>query len=326
MVIIMKNNFSLGLNTNSAVKKLQEWKLKYFNDDNSVDLQFSEQYNTGSGKIEYNINSHLSVIEVGIKPASIKFPKRYMPILDSEFIKIGTTMFHEFGHYKRMIDANTPKEIQMSDLSKCYNNEYYAINHHRLPHEIDAEYTGVMSMWSALESEYPEYADKLMFEYLNDRTTEAGRAKKLYMIERPENGFQSKQQVKELFNEAYEKSLAEKREISRIFDYNGDVSRLIANDDGYGIRPEYMPVYLKLSKAETGMDVDRMMGSLVAYIHPKLHGRYPNLDFNGLEPSKVFSMQMPESTDEIRMRLGYDDGFAAAVNHITQTQDDMQQL
>lgn len=52
---------------------------------------------------------------------------------------------------------------------------------------------------------------------LDYRTEKFGNIRKLYMIERPEGGFQSKQQVKDLFDEAYEKSLTEKRSLPEGF-------------------------------------------------------------------------------------------------------------
>lgn len=151
---------------------------------------------------------------MGISPLTTTFPVKYLPIKDSDFVKIGVTTFHELTHCKRSLSDNTPKEIQISDLSKCYNKEYYYAEHHKLPHEIDAEYSGVMSMWSLLEREWPDDADRLMFDYLDYRTEKSGQTRKLYMIERPEYGFQSKQQVKDLFNEAYEKSLTEKTQFA----------------------------------------------------------------------------------------------------------------
>lgn len=323
----MKQDHMLRMTSGKAVGKLREWANQYMiNHSNIIKIVFDERDFLGNGATHYN-NNIAEGISIGIFPLSLSFPERYHSITDNEFVLLGTTMFHEFGHYNHIVTNDTSKEILMSDLSKCYNDEYYHAEHHRLPHEIDAEYNGIMSMWSALENEWPGLADQLMFDYLNYRTESSDRVKKLYMIERPECGFQSKQQVKDLFEDAYEKSLTEKRRLPNGFiGYKGDTSRLLATDDGRGLRVEYAPVYLKLSKAETGIDTDQMMASLISYIHPELRNRYTRLDFEGLEPDRVFHLQMPETIEDVWARLGYEDTFAAGVEYVTGLQDDGQEL
>lgn len=311
----------------SAIQKLKGWSKQYmYGFDRNINIIYNKKEPLCTGDIWYDNGSPIN-INVGIYPLTTAFPVRHLPIKDSDFVKMGVTTFHELTHCKRSMSEKTSKEILISDLSKCYNDEYYYAEHHRLPHEIDAEYNGVMSMWSALENEWPGLADKLMIDYLNDRTESSDRVKKLYMIERPECGFQSKQQVKDLFEDAYEKSLTEKRRLPNGFiGYKGDTSRLLATDDGRGLRVEYAPVYLKLSKAETGIDTDQMMASLISYIHPELRKRYTRLDFEGLEPDRVFHLQMPETIEDVWARLGYEDTFAAGVEYVTGLQDDGQEL
>lgn len=323
----MKPNRVLKMSTASALQKLSIWAERYQAANRfHTKILYDENMPIGEGQTRYK-NDELTNITIGIYPLSLSFPARRLSIKDSDFVSIGATLFHEFRHCKCLITDDTSKEILISDLSKCYNDEYYYAEHHRLPHEIDAEYNGVMSMWSALENEWPGLADQLMIDYLNDRTESSDRVKKLYMIERPECGFQSKQQVKDLFEDAYEKSLTEKRRLPNGFiGYKGDTSRLLATDDGRGLRVEYAPVYLKLSKAETGIDTDQMMASLISYIHPELRNRYTRLDFEGLEPDRVFHLQMPETIEDVWARLGYEDTFAAGVKYVTGLQDDGQEL
>lgn len=317
----------LKMSTASALQKLNTWVKQYqIMNGFHTNILYDENMQIGEGKVRYK-NDKLANIAIGTYPLSISFPAKYLPMKDLDFVKMGVTTFHELTHCKRSMSENTLKEILISDLSKCYNKEYYCAEHHRLPHEIDAEYNGVMSMWSTMKNEWPGVADKLMIDYLNYRTESSDHVKKLYMIERPECGFQSKQQVKDLFEEAYEKSLTEKRRLPNGFiDYKGDTSRLLATDDGRGLRVEYAPVYLKLSKAETGIDTDQMMASLISYIHPELRKRYTRLDFEGLEPDRVFHLQIPETIEDVWARLGYEDTFAAGVEYVTGLQDDGQEL
>ena len=322
MVISMKNNSVYGFTVKSAVKKLHKWKSNYLTDSQNVKIRFSNKHYLGNGYMETSIDNEATLV-VGMAPLSLSFPERYFPLNDLNFTIMGVTLFHELRHYKCFTSDITSKEIQISNLSKCYNEDYYHAVHHKLPHEIGAEFTGVMSMWSALESEWPEHADRLIFEYLDYRTMSSDQTKKLYMIERPDGGFKSKQQVKDLFNEAYEKSLTEKRRLPDNFPASDDdVSRLIATDDGRAARTEYVPVYLKLSKSETGADTDQMMASLITHMHPELQNMYDRIDFDELRPEKVFDMVMPETTDESRARLGYGGSFADSVDYVTKLQTD----
>ena len=69
-----------------------------------------------------------------------------------------------------------------------------------------------------------------------------------------------------------------------------------------------------------------MMASLVSHVHPELQNMYGGLDFEELESGKVFNVIMPETTDESRARLGYDDSFASSVDYVTRLQDEGQKL
>lgn len=319
----MKREHVMHMTYVLAVEKLKHWTDEYMSDySKTVDIIYDKNEILGKGNTQYDDNGIPTNVIVGIFPLSASFPERYFPIKDSDFVKLGTTMFHEFSHCRRSMSDLTPKEILISDLSKCHNKDYYYAVHHLLPHEIDAEYSGVMSMWSALENEYPDIADQLMFDYLDYRTAGSEKTKKLYMVERPDDGFQSKQQVKDLFNKAYEKSLTGKRNFPDTFlSYDGDTSKLLATNDGNSVRTEYALVYLELLKSKTGIDTDRKMASLVSYVHPELQNKYTALNFEELGPDKIFDMPMPETTEEVRTRLGYTDSFTEGVNYVTKLEN-----
>lgn len=311
------------------MRTIDDWVSQYTSEyPKIINISYDKDVSLGEGETHYDDNGVPIEIMIGMSSLNMLFHK-YLPISDADFVKMGVTTFHELTHCRRSLYDDTPKEILVSDLSKCYNQYYYDTVHHLLPHEIDAEYGGVMPMWSILEDEWPDDADSLMFEYLNNKTRSSERTKSLYVIEHPEGGFRSKQQVKDLFDEAYERSLAGKRRLPDTFfniDITDDVSRLLTADSGFGIRPEYAPLYLMLSKAETGADFDKMMASFVCHIHPELQTVYPHLDFNDFSGPQIFRMPMPETTDESRMRLDYENSFTIGIDEITRLRDDSLQL
>lgn len=193
----MKQKQITNMTCMSAIEKLKQWSAEYMSDYTyNINIIYDKDRFLCTGVTQYDDNGIPMNVNVGIAPLTTTFPARYRPITDSDFVKMGVTTFHELTHCKRSLSDTTSKEIRISDLSKCYNEDYYYTTHHKLPHEIDAEFVGIMSMWSALENEWPDDADRLMFDYLDYRTEKSGNVRKLYMIERPEGGFQSKQHVK----------------------------------------------------------------------------------------------------------------------------------
>lgn len=83
-------------------------------------------------------------IEVGISPYSKSLIKRNTSVRSLDFSRACITTLHEFGHCDQH-KAQDNIEILMSDLSKQGNIEYYRYNWNIMPHEIDAEYSGVIS-------------------------------------------------------------------------------------------------------------------------------------------------------------------------------------
>lgn len=171
----MKQKQITNMTCMSAIEKLKQWSAEYMSDYTyNINIIYDKDRFLCTGVTQYDDNGIPMNVNVGIAPLTTTFPARYRPITDSDFVKMGVTTFHELTHCKRSLSDTTSKEIRISDLSKCYNEDYYYTTHHKLPHEIDAEFVGIMSMWSALENEWPDDADRLMFDYLDYRTEKSG--------------------------------------------------------------------------------------------------------------------------------------------------------
>lgn len=281
------------------IKLFDKWSEPYL--DNKMTLKYESTVKIGFGSTD----SERQEIVIGIKPFGNRLIASFQQIPDKYFVKAGIVLFHELTHHIQNTD-NTPKDIQMSMLSKHGNPHYYYHNHQAMLHEIDAEYNGIMTMWDRLDELYPDKADRLMLEHLTGRAADT-----VYMIGLPKEGFQSREQVEALFEQAYDNA---SRELPPGFLRSDDeTARMLTTKDRV-LRPEYVPVYNKLTAA--GDQMDEMMASLVSHIHPELQDTYLNIDFKGLEPSHIFKVQMPETSEEIRDRLGMDDGFAKAVESL----------
>ncbi len=290
---------SLNLKSNQTFKLYNDWSSEYLeHTDDTIHISFSDSFSIGSGSTKHNINNNSYQIQIGIAPISLSIFKRRQMINDLDFIRIGVTMFHEFAHYDQNSSNNTSKEILISDLSKYKNVSYYEQNWSKFPHEIDAEYTGVMSMWEHLKDIYPDNADILILEYITYRATKTD-----YIFKIPEEGLQSKDQVEMLFEKAYDDSLITSRKLSVEFFRSYDEIAQLFTNNACVLRSEYYPFYRQIQIAKTGQETDLKMASLVSYIHPELQKVYPLLDFSKLNPSSIFGISIPETRKDILDRI-----------------------
>lgn len=296
------------MKTDKAISILRDAAENYLGPAKShVEIDFSEKELFGHGKIESKDGK--AHILIGMPHRSKSFFQQNKRMSNTEFTKVAVTLFHELGHYSRSVSKDTPKEICMSELSKYGNEKYYIHNWHMLLHEIDAEYIGITSAWSMLKNVYPDKADKLMLDHLTDRAQNT-----VYMIHMPEEGFTSKTQINSLFEQAYDNA---SRTLPLGFLRSDDeVARMCTTDDKI-LRLEYAAIYNKLATPASGKEMDKMMASIVSYIHPELQETYPTIDFDELNPSHIFKIQIPETTNEIRSRLGLNSSFAEAVRRLS---------
>lgn len=93
-------------------------------------------------------------------------------VSDMDFLHITATLFHLFGHHGQLTSKDTPKEILISSLSIYGNKMYYRLNWSNLLHEIDAEYTGVMSMLEHINTICPKHGEKLFLQYMSLRASD----------------------------------------------------------------------------------------------------------------------------------------------------------
>ena len=147
----MKNDI-LKLKNKEVFKLLNNWSDDMLKTTEiPVNFKFSDNLSIGRG-LPQPVNKGLHLINVGIRPLSMSVFTRNQIVTDLDFLRIGAAMFHEFEHYRQITFKNIPKEILIGDLSKYKSMEYYNAVWHRMPHEIDAEYIGVMSMWEYVEN------------------------------------------------------------------------------------------------------------------------------------------------------------------------------
>lgn len=317
----MKNDSRLGMRNKDALKWLLALSDKYMDDEHPHQIRFNDKEIIGKGLTSNHIKENMREITIGTAPVSMSRIARHEPMNDVDIANMAITMFHEFRHRDRETSKETPKDILIGMLSAQGNKDCYDENWGKLPNEIDAEYNGVMGIWQELsdvkngrdECLSQEEVDAIMIECVSMRAKDPH-----YPIKEPKDGFQSKEQIDGLFQQAYGQSFYAKREFPKEPDYHksdDELMRLFTKDERGIIQPEYGPFYVSLKHA-SGTEFDRKLASLVSYVHPELQAAYPQLDFEDLDPQKVFGCPMPETPGQIRERRGIGQSSASSRSSI----------
>lgn len=153
------------------------------------------------------VNDELYV-DIGVKglPGSPFDCIARMP--ESEFTKLGVTIFHERRHCDQHFGVNVPFEATVSFAARYNNGEWYNQYMHHLPFEIDAERYGISQFWDTLSERFPFDADRMMLDYVNFRADGIC----IYCIPHKPEGYQSRREVEVVFDRAYADSLNKPRE------------------------------------------------------------------------------------------------------------------
>lgn len=292
-----------GFKTYQAVNILKAWSKAF--DVANVSVSFSSELKLNNGLDIRDPNGRQHII-IGMGPLSNKGLKHFDPIKDSEFIAMGVTMFHELSHIIQLENDKTAEEIKLSMLSTHNNDTYYRSNWHEMPHEIDAEHSGIMIMWNQLDILSHKNADNLMISHLERKSKDT-----IYPIKYPDGGFISRQQVSQLFEDAYDQSLTKSRNIPDGYLRSDDEVAIMLSDNGI-LKPEYMKIFNDLVISCS----DRKMASLTSYIHPELQPLYAGIDFAGIHPRFIYDIEMIERPEDIINKIE-ENNFTKSVNNIT---------
>lgn len=296
--MIEEDRKSLGMTIGKAHKIISKWTKDYKKANKNarqLKILLTDGLKIGDGISQQDMgNNH--IIMMGMHPYSLSEKDRRMA--DMDFVKMGTTFFHELAHYEDDVSGRMSKEDAITCISKFHNIDYHKKNWNKMSHEISAEYRGVMSMWAQMEQMYPDDADRLMLERLTEWAKNTN-----YILKAPKDRFTSKTQVKFLFHRAAIERMNEKKDLPDAFRGCRDEVVQMLTDEYGNIRTEYGPIYEQLAHEPSGREMDLKMAALVLYIHPELYGRYPEIDARELNPKIVFGTDMPESPDEIWNRI-----------------------
>ena len=211
-----------------------------------------------------------------VEEAGYKYIRPFETVGDLTFTRIMVCIYHEYGHYVQHFDGEMNVDLAVSEVSIVNNKGYYHDEWERLPHEIDAEMYGVNAAWNTMRRLCPDAADVCMLDYVNFRSENES-----YVLPVKQGGYHSREEVMLAFDEAMDRSLNEPRPGKHNFLYHrgDDAIRLLMQDKWrrWSESPNAYYIDKLIDGGMTGRERDRMMASLVLYLHPDLLNENPVL-------------------------------------------------
>lgn len=130
----------------------------------SVDVTKKLPVGAGDACMDFSEGLHVTV-GIGQKD------EEYTNISDYDAVAGIVAVYHEFQHIKQQIhqeDANIVKSFIVANYEPQYDPP--SANYWHMPHEIDAEYTGILNAHKYLISKFgQEKADAAILNYVNER-------------------------------------------------------------------------------------------------------------------------------------------------------------
>lgn len=228
-------------------------------------------------------------------------PRENKYVSAEDFFSIVECIFHENRHmenalknYKNIIDNKNISDINefyisLSRLLMTNNENYYDKNYLCMPHEIDAEYYGILNAYDYLiDNPYikvsREDCEKLVVNYVNGFFKDGH--KYAYYIKLPDNKeqFTSMAEIKRAFETAFEMSKHQDRHMD--LNWDDEAMRFLKN---YSFNQIYDDmIHDNEPQIGKGFRTDIKITSIALTIHPKLKDRFSRLDGFDLSFKNIF--------------------------------------
>ena len=92
---MIKNKYTLNL--------LKLWERQYEKENISVKIYHDENIPIGNGVTKWGTNNEETNIVIGIAPLHDSHFLSYQRVKDTDFVRIGITLYHEITHYQHLI-------------------------------------------------------------------------------------------------------------------------------------------------------------------------------------------------------------------------------
>lgn len=304
-------NNILELRQNAAIKRLKNFSNSLQTKNNrAIEVILTKNMSIGEGNTR-NFDSNKSHIRVGINNLFESSILHTSHVDDLAFTRTVITLYHEYGHYLQNYGTNKHIPSMISEVSVVHNITYYKHAWKELPHEINAEKTGINLAWTTLEKAFPGKSNKCMLEYVNFRAENTS-----YMIPAKQGGYQSYEEIMDAFETAMDKSLTRPRiPQGRFLRYNDESIRLLTQGYDNYLRSPNAYHAGKLIDTMPGEKKDRMLAALVIQVHPDILNERPPLKSENLTVKHEFGRPLKVKTlPEQQTSKQIDDELAHAMN------------
>ena len=286
-------NKTLNLNKNQAIGYLRQMLKNLPTMNNQlIDAKLNRKVQIGKAATDNFSDKGKSHIRVGIKGL---YKNPILPnyhIDDLQFTQAVVSIYHEYGHYLQNYGPEKDIPSMISEVSVAYNKTYYKCAWKELPHEINAEATGISLAWNTMQKAFPINAEKCMLDYVNFRTENTA-----YMIPAKQGGYQSYEEVMDAFDTAMDKSLNQPRTPQgRFLRYKDEsIQLLMQGYDNYLRSPNAYHAD-KLIDTMPGAQKDRMLAALILQLHPDILEERPLLKQENLTVEHEFGRPLKIKT------------------------------
>lgn len=285
-------NEKLNLNRITAIEYLKRLaKALPVTNNRQIKTHLTKNADIGNATID-NFAKRASKIQLGIEHISEETRFPLAKVSDLSFTRTIVALYHEYGHYLQNYGPEKDMPSMISEVSVIKNEKYYKHAWSELPHEINAEATGVILAWRAMENAFPDHANECMLDYINYRTQNT-----TYMIPAKQNGYESKNEIMTAFNKAIHKSIYEPRTPQgRFLRYEDESIQLLTQGYENYLRSPNAYHADKLIDTMPGAQKDRMLAALVLQLHPDILEERPLLKSENLTVEHEFGRQLKVKT------------------------------
>lgn len=246
----MNRPYSLGLRRNSFKAFLER-----LISDSGAPVDLADWLPVGDGRRVDDLNtSGRVIVGVGTLFKGV-FNNR---INDLDVVRTGVALYHELTYYHQDVNGLVSVEDAIGSLSGVGNKTLYELDRLRKPHEVQAEYTGVMSMWSVSNDVYgDDLANKCIVDYLNSRCNSVIET---YYFERDDTTVfvvseNLKRDVEDAFEQAYDRSLnGERHIVTNLSKLSDESARLVSpGSDFRDSSNKFAPFYVSFYNSRQGI-------------------------------------------------------------------------
>lgn len=314
----LKNKYNLHLKYKFVIKELSKLtnnlQAKYNNipfklDTNNNILHahtidaINKNPNVLIGINNLTTDIHKLTNEINNTNTTTNTPNAFSRVPDLNFVTTIINIFHENRHINNALNKyqncrsnkDDDNALLISYLAKHYNSYYYIEHYPNYLIEIDAEQSGILDAYDYLCYTYPKHKElweKLIVDYVNFKAQNF-----TYFIYKSD-GFTSLNEINTAFDESFDNSKSHKRNCTFLWQYSAPSNSIYEQIK----QSKWKSIKEKILNTNNGITTDKMMASIVLYLHPEYQNYLSDINIHDLSAQNIFNEPFPDSPEETKLK------------------------